>query len=99
MEQKIQLKHPAGKQAVRIDKTKYEVLSKSIFRVLKNKTLTHKELLEAIIQDFKKHKIKFDGSIEWYMESVKLDLEANKILCRIKDKTQPKFKLACNKLY
>jgi hypothetical protein len=94
MEQKIQLKHPAGKHAVRMDKSKYDILSKSIFRCLKNKSLTHKELLEAIIADFKKHKIKFDGSVEWYMESVKLDLEANKLILRLKDKLLLKFKIA-----
>lgn len=93
MEQKIRLKHPAGKHAVRMDKDKYEILSKSIFRCLKNKSLTHKELLEAVIDDFKKHKIKFEGSVEWYMESVKLDLEANKLLLRIKDKSLLKFQL------
>ena len=93
MEQKIQLKHPAGKHAVRMDKSKYDVLSKAIFRCLKNKSLTHKELLEAIIADFKKNKIEFDGSIEWYMESVKLDLEANKLIRRLKDKLLLKFQI------
>lgn len=98
MEQKIQLKHPAGKHAVRMDKDKCETLSKAILRCLKNKPLTHKELLEAIVTEFKKQKsdsyrIKFDGSIEWYMESVKLDMEANKLLCRTKQNLKLKFQL------
>lgn len=76
-----------------MDKSKYEILSQSIFRCLKNKPLTHKELLEAIVVDFKKQKIKFDGSIEWYMESVKLDMEANKLLCRTKQNLKLKFQL------
>jgi hypothetical protein len=97
METKIQLSHPAGKKAMRIDKDKYEMLRKSISRCLKNESLTHKELLNAIITDFKKNKIKFSGSIEWYMESVKLDLEANKLICRYKDKSQLKFQIASKK--
>lgn len=93
MEQKIQLKHPAGKHAVRMDKSKYEILSTSISRCLKNTSLTHKELFEAVSADFKKRKIKFEGSVEWYMESVKLDMEANKLLQRINDASQLKFQL------
>ena len=97
METKIQLSHPAGKKAVRMDKSKYDILSKAIFLCLKNRSLTHAELLEAIIADFKKNKIRFDGSIEWYMESVKLDLEANKLIHRIKDKSQLKFQIVSQK--
>jgi len=94
METKIQLSHPTGKKAVRMDKDKYDILKKAILRCLKNKTLTHTELLKAIIADFKKNKIKFIGSTEWYMESVKLDLEANKLIHRLKDNSQLKFKIA-----
>jgi hypothetical protein len=91
METKIQLLHPAGKHAVRMDKTKYDILSKSIFYCLKNKSLSHKELLEAIILYFKKNKIKFEGSVGWYMESVKLDLEAKKEIIRIGGKPSEKY--------
>src|SRR5216110_1376074 len=97
METKILLKHPAGKKAVRINKDKYDTLSKAIFRCLKNKSLTHTELFEAIIADFKKNQIKFEGSIEWYMEFVKLDLEANKLIHRVKDKSQLKFQIGSQK--
>jgi hypothetical protein len=45
------------------------------------------------MQDFKKNKIKFEGSVEWYMESVKLDLEANKFIERVYDKSRLKFRL------
>lgn len=93
MEEKIQLKHPAGRHAVRMDKSKYEILAKAVLQCLKNKSLTHAELFKAVIANFKKHGIKFEGSVEWYMESVKLDLEANKLVERTKDKGQLKFKL------
>ncbi|MBK9722624.1 MAG: hypothetical protein IPO78_13570 [Saprospiraceae bacterium] len=54
---------------------------------------THKEILNTITEDFKKNKLKFEGSIEWHMEWVKLDLEARKKITRIADTTPVKFKL------
>ena len=93
MEERIQLKHPAGKHAVTMAKEKYEVMSKAIIASLeKNIALTHTEMTQAVVNYFKKNKIKFDGAIEWYMESVKLDLEANKIIERISGKPSQKYK-------
>jgi len=91
METKIQLLHPAGKNAFRIDAGKYKVMSHAIMHCLKKQALTHRELLDAINAYFKKDKIKFDGSVEWYMEGVKLDLEAKKNVKRIKENSKLKF--------
>ena len=94
MEQKIQLKHPAGKKAISMDKEKYDVIEKSLLICLKGKAAaTHKEILNAITEDFKKNKIKFEGSVEWHMEWIKLDLEARKQITRMADTTPIKFKL------
>lgn len=94
MEQKIQLKHPEGKKAVTMNKSKYDVLKNVILNHLKKKgELTHVELLDAITEEFKKNKIKFEGSIQWHMEWVKLDLEANKIIQRVKVTTPQKYTL------
>lgn len=95
MEQKIQLKHPGGKHAVRITQQQYDIISQSILRCLARQSLTHKSLLEAVNEDFKLHNIRFEGSVEWYMESVKLDLEANGRLIRIMDKpgAKPLFRI------
>jgi len=94
MEQKIQLIHPAGKKAIGMDKEKYSVIEKSLLNFLKGKAeSTHKEILNAITEDFKKNEIKFVGSIEWHMEWVKLDLEAKKKITRIGDTTPIRFKL------
>ena len=88
----IQLKHPAGKKAVSMDKGKYNTLKKALLNRLKTKGgSTHAEILQAIAEDFKKNKIKFAGSIEWHMEWVKLDLEARKEIKRISDKSPVKF--------
>jgi len=35
----------------------------------------------------KSNKIKFEGSVEWYMEGTKLDMESHKIIKRITDKS------------
>jgi hypothetical protein len=92
MEQKIQLKHPAGKKAVSMDKAKYAVLEKAILNCLKTKgESTHKEILATITQDFIINKIKFEGSIGWNLEWVKLDMEARKKIKRIGDLTPIKF--------
>ena len=94
MEQKIQLKHPEGKKAVSMDKLKYDVLKKTLLNHLKKKgEATHTEIWDAITEDFKKNKIKFEGSIQWYMEWVKLDLQANKIIAKVPKTSPQKYAL------
>ncbi|MEP7231413.1 MAG: hypothetical protein ABI691_14225 [Ginsengibacter sp.] len=94
MEQKVQLKHPEGKKAVTMTKSKYDALKNALLNHLKEKEeLTHVELLNAITEDFKMNKIKFEGSIQWHMEWVKLDLEANKIIQRLNASTPQKYTL------
>ena len=95
MEQKIQLNHPAGKKAVSMNKEKYNAVEKSVLNCLKAKgESTHTEILKAVTEDFKKNETLFEGSIEWHMEWVKLDLEARKKITRIADTSPIKFKLA-----
>ena len=94
METRIQLEHPAGKKAVSMDKAKYEVVQKSLLDRLKTKgESTHTEILQTIIDDFGRNKTKFEGSIEWHLEWVKLDLEARKQIKRIGDRSPVKFAL------
>ena len=78
-EQKILTKHPLGKSGKNIDKQKYETLKKTILSAVRNKELTHTELFKHLN---KKLKGKFPGNISWYGETVKLDLEARKIIER-----------------
>jgi hypothetical protein len=88
MQQKIQTLHPT-KTGRSIDVKKYEPIKKAMLSVLKNKELTHDELMDAMN---KKLKGKFDGNIGWYSETVKLDLEARKIIERVGKKPQ-KYRL------
>ena len=92
MVQKIQLKHPAGKKAISMDTVRYDTLKNVLLNCLETKgESTHAEILRAIAEDFKKSNVKFEGSLEWYMEWVKLNLEARKEIKRNGDKSPIKF--------
>ncbi|HLQ42875.1 MAG TPA: hypothetical protein VK189_08510 [Thermoplasmata archaeon] len=80
MEEKILTLHPQGKRGVNISRSKYESMKKTILEILGKAELTHAELTAAVE---KKLKGKFDGSIPWYMEGTKLDLEARGVIQRI----------------
>lgn len=89
---RIQLIHPAGKKAISMDQGKYETLKEMLLNHLKiSGEATHKEILEFINENFRKNKIPFEGSVEWHMEWVKLDLEARKLIRRTGDKSPVKF--------
>lgn len=94
MDKKIQLKHPSNKKAVSMNKLKYDPLKKAVLSFLKTHgESTHSEILESVTETFKKNKTVFEGSIEWHMEWVKLDLEARKEIKRTADKSPIKFSL------
>jgi hypothetical protein len=78
-EERILTKHPSGKSGRNITRQNYETLKKAILSALRNKQLTHKELFDQLNE---KLKGKFSGNISWYGETVKLDLEARKVIER-----------------
>lgn len=88
-EEKILTKHPLNKRGVNISKEKYETLKKAILAALQKKELTHTELFDRLNKSLEN---KFSGSISWYAETVKLDLEARKIVERTSAKPQ-KYRL------
>ena len=78
--EKILTKHPSNKAGFRIDKSKYDVVRIAILNGLRgSEPLSHKELNSKVRYllgpDFK-------GSVEWYTEVVKLDLEARRKVFR-----------------
>jgi hypothetical protein len=94
MEQKIELIHPAGKKAIRMDKSKYDTIKKSLIAFLeKNGATTHKEMFNGILADFKKKNIAFKGSVEWHMEWVKLDLESRKEIIKDTSNNPVKYRI------
>ena len=76
----IQALHPdPEKTNKRIDANKYELIKKTILSVLEKNEPTHTGLMEKMNARLEG---KFDGNISWYTETVKLDLEARKIIAR-----------------
>jgi hypothetical protein len=83
---KIMTRHPdPAKKGRNIDKDKYDRLKEEIISCLKLRRMTHEALMECILSSLKG---KFDGNIEWYAETVKLDLEARRIIRRTEDNPQ-----------
>ena len=82
---KVRTKHPFGKSGKNIDKAKYETLKKALLSALRNQELTHTELFRNLNKSLKG---KFAGNISWYGETVKLDLEARKLIARTSTKPQ-----------
>ena len=89
IEEKILTKHPQGKSGKNISRQTYDLFKDTILSILKNKELTHEELFNQLN---KKLKGKFSGNISWYGETVKLDLEARKLIERTDSKPQ-KYRL------
>jgi hypothetical protein len=84
--EKIQTLHPiAGKTNKRISLEKYEVIRENIIAILIEKEMTHTELMEIL---YARVKDTFDGGVQWYGETVKLDLEARKIIERVGTKPE-----------
>jgi uncharacterized protein DUF6958 len=88
-EEKILTKHPLGKSGRNINKQDYETVKAAILSALRNKELTHTELLNQVNKSLKS---RFSGNISWYAETVKLDLEARKTIERTSSKPQ-KYRL------
>ena len=80
-EEKFKTLHPEGKNGTNISKEKYDQIREYIINVLKERhTISYRELNDLAVSDLKDS---FDGKIPWYVVTVKLDLEARKIIERI----------------
>jgi hypothetical protein len=89
-EEQIQTLHPqSGKTNKRISLSKYNDVKKSLLKILAKKELTHTELMEEL---YNRVKDTFEGGVQWYGETVKLDLEARKIIERTDTKPE-KYRL------
>lgn len=82
----IQTLHPIpGKTNKLISLDKYTVIRENLLSILQNNELTHTELMEEL---YTRVKDTFEGGVQWYGETVKLDLEARGIIIRTNDKPQ-----------
>ena len=85
-EDRILTMHPAGKKGVNIDREKYEFIKNYILNKVKDEgEITFSDLADAAVEEIS---AEFDGKVLWYITTVKLDLEARKLIERI-PKTSP----------
>jgi hypothetical protein len=74
MKDMIRTLNPQKKQGVNISREKYEIIRKAILSTLRqHKELTFMKLSHAVEKEMRG---KFEGSVMWYVTTVKLDLEA-----------------------
>jgi hypothetical protein len=78
-EAKIMTKHPLGKTGRSVSKASYDIMKQAIVKALQKKELTHTELVNEVTKTLRG---KVDYNINWYAVTVKLDLEARKIIMR-----------------
>ena len=86
----IQTLHPKeGKTNKKISYDKYIFIKENILTIINESELTHTELMEKL---YTRVKDNFEGGVQWYGETVKLDLEARHIIERTNTKPE-KYKL------
>jgi hypothetical protein len=92
MKDKIRTLHPEKKQGVNISREKYEMIRKAILCVLQDKKeITFMKLSRAVEKEVNGH---FDGSVMWYVTTVKLDMEARGEIKRVPSSRPQLVKLA-----
>ncbi|HEU4760038.1 MAG TPA: hypothetical protein VFT91_08670 [Dehalococcoidia bacterium] len=80
-EEKALTLHPDGKRGVNVSRAKYEAVRAAMIEQLHNGgQLTASQLFSGVQQSLGPA---FQGSVAWYAEWVKLDLEARKVIERL----------------
>ena len=80
----IQTLHPQeGKTNKRISLEKYTVIREQLIAILTKSELTHTQLREEL---YARVHDTFQGGVQWYGETVKLDLEARNVIERTNTK-------------
>jgi hypothetical protein len=92
VQERILTLHPEGKQGVNISKEKYDRIRQAILSVLDEQGEVFFKVLPAEVE--KKLAGSFDGSISWYVTSVKLDLEARGVIQRVPKSSPQRLRLA-----
>ncbi len=81
VEAKITTRHPRGKSGVRISKAKYDLVRRAILESLDaDPPITFARLIEEVAA---KLAGAFEGSVSWYVTTVKLDMEARREIERV----------------
>ena len=90
-DEKLLTLHPdPQKKGVNINKEKYQIIRSEILSLLRKDPLPHNRLDNLVKSRLKK---RFDGSVSWYLETVKLDLEARELIERDNNTKPPLYRL------
>lgn len=91
MEEKILTLHPQGKQGVNISRAKYDTIREAILKAAaKEGEIRFKDLPAAVEEELQRP---FDGSLSWYVTTVKLDLEARGLIERVPGSSPQRLRL------
>jgi hypothetical protein len=93
MRDTIRTLHPEKKQGVNISREKYETIRNAILCVLQaqqQKEMTFMKLSRAVEKEVNGN---FDGSVMWYVTTVKLDMEARGEIKRVQNSRPQLVKL------
>jgi len=92
MRDTIRTLHPEKKQGVNISREKYEVIHKAILCILQEKKeMTFMRLSRAVEKEVNGN---FEGSVMWYVTTVKLDMEARGEIKRVQNSRPQLVRLA-----
>jgi hypothetical protein len=92
MKDMIRTLHPEKKQGVNISREKYEVIRKAILSALdKQREISFMNLSRAVEKQVNGN---FEGSVTWYVTTVKLDLEARGVIKRVPNSRPQLLRLA-----
>jgi hypothetical protein len=95
MDEKILTMHPQGKSGVNISKAKYDAIRIAILQAIQERgEMGFSELTGEVESRLRGS---FDGSVSWYVTTVKLDLEARGEIERIPGKTPQALRLGPNR--
>jgi len=91
MEEKILTQHPQGKQGTNISKAKYDQIKAAILQTVQNEgQISFTGLTNRIKAELEGN---FEGSIPWYVTTVKLDLEARGLIERVPNVSPQQLRL------
>ena len=92
MKDRIRTLHPEKKQGVSISREKYEIIRKAILSTLRaQKEISFMNLSRAVEKQVNGN---FEGSVTWYVTTVKLDMEARGEVKRVLNSRPQLVKLA-----
>jgi len=90
-EERILTLHPQGKKGVNILRNKYDFIAKFILDTIEAETqISFQDLWDKAEKELAPT---FDGKVGWYLVSVKLDLEARKVIERVPKKSPHELRM------